>query len=238
MEDIPERLHQVQQILIQSEKQYHREKGSIRLLAVSKFRTTEEIQCAYQAGQRDFAENYVQEAIKKQGNIGQKDIIWHFIGAIQSNKTRMIAEHFDWVHSIDRLKIAEYLNKFRGSTAPPLNICIQVNISNEESKAGICVNQLETFINEVRKLPNLRLRGLMAMPAKTQHPPQQHLAFATMKKLFEESQATLDKIQQDCYDTLSMGTSIDIESAIAEGATLVRIGTAIFGPRNQPSQAK
>ena len=202
----------------------HRPENSVQLLAVSKTKPAEALREAYAAGLRDFGENYLQEALSKQLELADLPLIWHFIGPIQSNKTRAIAEHFDWVHSVDRLKIAQRLSEQRPAELPPLNICIQVNVSGEASKSGCTPDDLPALAAAISALPRLKLRGLMAIPEPTDDRAEQDAAFAAVQKL----QASLDLP----LDTLSMGMSYDLESAIAQGATWVRIGTALFGARD------
>ncbi|RON94301.1 YggS family pyridoxal phosphate enzyme [Pseudomonas fluorescens] len=202
----------------------HRPENSVQLLAVSKTKPAEALREAYAAGLRDFGENYLQEALGKQLELADLPLIWHFIGPIQSNKTRAIAEHFDWVHSVDRLKIAQRLSEQRPAELPPLNICIQVNVSGEASKSGCTPADLPALAEAINALPRLKLRGLMAIPEPTEDRVEQDAAFAAVQKL----QASLDLP----LDTLSMGMSHDLESAIAQGATWVRIGTALFGARD------
>jgi pyridoxal phosphate enzyme (YggS family) len=199
---------------------------SIVLLAVSKRKPASDIRLAHDCGQRDFGENYLQEALQKQHELQDLDINWHFIGAIQSNKTRSIAEAFDWVHCVDRLKIATRLSEQRPATLAPLNICIQVNIDHEASKAGIELNELNDLATAIAVLPGIRLRGLMAIPAPRTDYSEQCQAFARLA----EALASLRQLGLDC-DTLSMGMTQDMDAAIAQGSTLVRIGTAIFGER-------
>ena len=203
-----------------------RDPGDIRLLAVSKMQSPQRVLEAAIAGQRDFGENYLQEALDKQIAVANPALIWHFIGPIQSNKTRAIAEHFAWVHSVDRIKIAQRLSDQRPIHLPALNICIEINISGEASKSGIAPPALPAFARQVAGLPRLKLRGLMAIPAPSVDVQQQRRTFARVRELFE----TLNQ-QGLALDTLSMGMSDDMEAAIAEGATIVRIGTAIFGAR-------
>ena len=199
---------------------------SILLLAVSKKKPADDIREAYACGQRDFGENYLQEALQKQHELQDLDINWHFIGAIQSNKTRSIAEAFDWVHCIDRLKIATRLSEQRPAGFAPLNVCIQVNIDHEASKAGIDLDAVPELALAMSTLPGIRLRGLMAIPAPREDYAQQCQAFARLA----DALASLQQQGLDC-DTLSMGMTQDMEAAIAQGSTLVRIGTAIFGER-------
>lgn len=208
-------------------QQYNRDPTDITLLAVSKTKPAEDIQSAFNAGQHCFGENYLQEALQKIHTLHPLPIEWHFIGAIQSNKTRELAENFAWVHSVDRLKIARRLSEQRPESMPPLNICLQVNISQETSKSGLMLNELSELVAEVIQLPNITLRGLMAIPAKADTLTKQRATFAKIQQALKALQETQPKL-----DTLSMGMSNDMEAAIAEGSTILRIGTAIFGARN------
>ncbi|KKO17604.1 YggS family pyridoxal phosphate-dependent enzyme [Pseudomonas putida] len=201
-----------------------RDPASVQLLAVSKTKPASAIRQIHAAGVCDFGENYLQEALTKQQALSDLPLIWHFIGPIQSNKTKAIAEHFDWVHSVDRLKIAQRLSEQRPAGLAPLNICLQVNVSGEDSKSGCAPADLPTLAKAVAALPNLRLRGLMAIPEPTDDRAAQEAAFATLRQLQEGLGLGLD--------TLSMGMSHDLEAAIAQGATWVRIGTALFGARD------
>ena len=201
-----------------------RDVTSIHLLAVSKTKPAAALREAYASGVRDFGENYLQEASAKQVELADLPLCWHFIGPIQSNKTRDIAEHFAWVHSVDRLKIAQRLSDQRPADLPPLNICIQVNVSGEASKSGCNPADLPALAAAINALPRLKLRGLMAIPEPTEERAEQDAAFATVRTLQESLNMGLD--------TLSMGMSHDLESAIAQGATWVRIGTALFGARD------
>ncbi|WP_025752261.1 MULTISPECIES: YggS family pyridoxal phosphate-dependent enzyme [unclassified Pseudomonas] len=200
-----------------------RDPASVQLLAVSKTKPASAIREVHAAGVRDFGENYLQEALTKQQALSDLPLIWHFIGPIQSNKTKAIAEHFDWVHSVDRLKIAQRLSEQRPAGLAPLNICLQVNVSGEDSKSGCAPADLPALAKAVAALPNLRLRGLMAIPEPTDDRAAQEAAFSSLRAL----QKGLDL----GLDTLSMGMSHDLEAAIAQGATWVRIGTALFGAR-------
>ena len=202
----------------------HRDVTSIHLLAVSKTKPAAALREAHAAGVRDFGENYLQEARAKQIELADLPLCWHFIGPIQSNKTRDIAEHFAWVHSVDRLKIAQRLSEQRPADLPPLNICIQVNVSGEASKSGCTPADLPALAAAISALPRLKLRGLMAIPEPTEDRAEQDAAFAAVRTLQESLNMGLD--------TLSMGMSHDLESAIAQGATWVRIGTALFGARD------
>ncbi len=228
---ISENLQVVQHRIATSAQAAGRDPSSIALLAVSKTFDAQAVLTAAQAGQRAFGENYVQEAIDKISVTRELNpdlqLEWHFIGPIQSNKTRQIAEHFDWVHSVDRLKIAQRLSEQRPSDMPPLQICLQVNVSGEATKSGLEPDALLELARVVNTLPNLRLRGLMAIPEPTEDVEQQRAAFAKLRLMQNDLQAV--GIQTD---TLSMGMSADMDAAIAEGATIVRIGTAIFGGRD------
>lgn len=206
-----------------------RDPATVGLLAVSKTKPAAALREAAAAGLSDFGENYLQEALDKQATLADLPLVWHFIGPIQSNKTRAIASHFDWVHSVDRLKIAQRLAEQRPAERGPLNICLQVNVSGEASKSGCHPDELPALATAVSQLPNLRLRGLMAIPEPTDDPASQRAAFARLRALSEALNLDLD--------TLSMGMSQDLEAAIAEGATWVRIGTALFGARDYGAAA-
>lgn len=198
------------------------------LLAVSKKQSIEAILEAFAAGVRDFGESYVQEAVSKQEALGplSGDICWHFIGPIQSNKTKWVASQFDWVHSVDRLKIAERLSEQRPPELPPLNVCIQINIDAEDSKSGIGLAQLPELAQQIATLPRLRLRGLMAIPRPDASEAQRRQSFAALQTSWLAMQH-----QHDHIDTLSIGMSDDLELAIEYGSTMVRVGTALFGER-------
>lgn len=212
-------------ICLEAEKN-SRKPTEIILLAVSKTRPAEQIRAAYQTGQRFFGENYLQEALEKIVQLQDIAIEWHFIGPIQSNKTRYISENFHWAQTIDRLKIAQRLNEQRPSNLPMLNVCIQVNISGEENKSGVNPNQLIELAKKVTTLPRLSLRGLMAIPEATDDKQLQRQRFAQLRELYLQVQAVAPTI-----DTISMGMSGDMEQAISEGSTMVRIGSDIFGTR-------
>lgn len=200
---------------------------SVTLLAVSKAQVAEKLREAYQAGQHAFGESYVQEAISKQTLLEDCNIEWHFIGPIQSNKTQLIAQHFSWVHSVDRLKVADRLAKARAEyTNQPLNICMQVNSSNEASKSGVTTAETADLASAITALPSLKLRGIMAIPAPTTDLVQQRAQFRQVRQVYESL-----KQQGHRLDTLSIGMSNDYQAAIEEGATIVRIGSAIFGKR-------
>jgi pyridoxal phosphate enzyme (YggS family) len=221
---IAERLEAIRQRIRRAEQAAGRAEGSVRLIAVSKTQPPEALIAAYRHGQREFGENYLQEALTKQDRLAHFDIGWHFIGPLQSNKTKPIAARFAWVHSVDRLKIAERLNEQRPSDLPPLNVCIQVNVSGEASKSGVAPEELPALAAALAGLPKLRLRGLMAIPASTEDVEAQRASFRALRHAFEG-------LAGYGVDTLSMGMSEDLEAAVLEGATLVRIGTALFGPR-------
>lgn len=209
---------------------FGRNSNQITLLAVSKTYDHTAVCAAARLGQRDFGENYLQEALDKQIAVADPSLVWHFIGPIQSNKTRGIAENFAWVHSVDRLKIAERLSAQRPDSAAPLNVCIEVNISGETSKGGVLPDDLDALAEEVALLPRLRLRGLMAIPAPTTDVTRQRADFHKVRGLLEGLNSRGFNL-----DTLSMGMSNDFEAAIAEGATILRVGTAIFGARHYPA---
>lgn len=216
----------VLQRITEAEKHTHRE-GKVQLLAVSKTKPIESINEIADLGQVAFGENYVQESLEKIAL--RPDLDWHFIGPIQSNKTNPIANHFNWVHSVDRLKIAQRLSKQRPEHMAPLNILLEVNVSNEASKAGFNETDLMAVVPEILALPNLCLRGLMAIPQKAESLEAQRKPFKKMRALLSQLQEAYPDAQQD---SLSMGMSADLEAAIAEGSTMVRIGTDIFGARD------
>ncbi len=204
-----------------------RAEADTELLAVSKTKPAEQIREAYLAGQRQFGENYLQEALDKQGQLQDLEIQWHFIGPIQSNKTRAIAENFDWVHSVDRVKVAQRLNDQRPAELGVLNICVQVNLDQESSKAGVSLDELPALVESVSKLPHICVRGLMAIPAQRSDRQQQQQVLTQLATALSAL-----KTQYPAMDTLSMGMSKDLEAAVAAGSTLVRIGTDIFGARD------
>jgi hypothetical protein len=212
--------------IVQASRLASRQPYTVHLLAVSKTFPAADVRVAYQAGQRLFGESYLQEALPKLAELADLDIEWHFIGPIQSNKTRPIAEHFAWVHSVDRLKIAQRLDEARPAEWPPLNVCIQVNVSAEDRKHGVPPAEALTLAREIGNLPRLRLRGFMCIPQATDDPDEQRRPFRQLRELFDQAHAA--NIQ---LDTLSMGMSDDLEAAILEGATLVRVGASIFGHR-------
>jgi len=200
--------------------------GSVQLLAVSKTWGADAVRLAHGAGQTDFGENYIQEAVDKIANLRDLQLVWHCIGPIQSNKTRLVAEHFDWVHSIDRLKIAQRLSEQRPEHLPPLQVCIQVNVDGGDTKSGVSPQELPALAQAVATLPRLQLRGLMTIPEPAETDAQMRAVHRQAKDLFEQLRA-----QGLPLDTLSMGMSADMAAAIAEGSTMVRVGTAIFGKR-------
>ena len=205
-----------------------REPDAIRLLAVSKTFAAQAVRAAHAAGQREFGENYVQEGVEKIATLSALPLAWHFIGPIQSNKTRPIAEHFDWVHSVAREKIALRLSQARPEGLGSLDICLQVNVSGEASKSGVPPEEVQALAEAVRALPRLRLRGLMAVPEPSDDVELQRRRFRDLRLLLEQLNRAGFGL-----DTLSMGMSQDLEAAIMEGATIVRVGTAIFGERKQ-----
>lgn len=222
---------QVSKVLTRIEgaaSQTSRRSDEITLIAVSKTKPAEAIEAAAACGLQHFGENYLQEALEKIETLHELDLTWHFIGPIQSNKTRPIAEHFDWVHSVDRLKIAQRLSDQRPAHLGPLNICLQVNISNEDTKSGVSADQAPELAKAITTLPNIRLRGVMAIPKPSDDPAEQAAAFEKVVTLFNALRHTIPEL-----DTLSMGMSQDLEAAIAAGSTMVRIGTDIFGARNR-----
>ncbi|BCB72441.1 MAG: YggS family pyridoxal phosphate-dependent enzyme [Pseudomonadota bacterium] len=226
---LPESLASARERLRRALEDAGRSPTSATLLAVSKTKPAEMLREAWQHGQREFGENYLQEALDKQAALEDLDgIVWHFIGPLQSNKTRAVAEQFAWVHSVDRLKIAKRLSEQRPAALPPLNVCLQVNISREATKSGVLPEGTLALAQEIAALPGLALRGLMAIPAPTETLEAQRQPLAALRQLLEELQAALPEAP---LDTLSMGMSDDLEAAVLEGATLVRLGTAIFGAR-------
>lgn len=232
---ISENLSHLRRQIEQISAEYQRE--NVRLLAVSKTKPVQAIEEAILAGQVAFGENYVQEGVEKIAYFSQKNtqnppLEWHFIGPLQSNKTRLVAENFDWIQTVDRLKIAERLNDQRPEHLAPLNVLIQINISDETSKSGISPEEMLPLAQKIAQLPRLTLRGLMAIPQPESEPEQQKIALRKMKVLFDRLQANFDGI-----DTLSMGMSDDMASAIECGSTMVRIGTAIFGARDYSNKA-
>lgn len=227
MTAIASNLQAVRRAIAQAATQARREVDGIVLLAVSKTFSASAIRDAHAAGQRAFGESYVQEALDKMAELRDLDIEWHFIGPVQSNKTRAIAENFAWVHGVDRLKVAERLSAQRPAGLPPLQVCIQVNVSGEASKSGVARDEAAQLAREVGALPHLALRGLMAVPAPAETLEAQRKPFAQLRELAQALNGSGLHL-----DTLSMGMSQDLKAAILEGATIVRIGSAIFGNRN------
>jgi PLP dependent protein len=232
MTTIADRLALAQHRIVAAAQKNSRPASDIQLLAVSKTKPMEQIIAAYDAGQRRFGENYVQEGEAKIRALkpNYPDIEWHFIGPLQSNKTLIVAEHFDWMHSLCRAKIAQRLSEQRPADLPPLNVCIQLNISAEASKSGAEISQLLPLAQEIDSLPRLKLRGLMAIPTDTDDEALQRRELGELKDQFELLRAAFPHV-----DTLSMGMSKDLEIAIEQGSTLVRIGSAIFGERTYPA---
>jgi pyridoxal phosphate enzyme (YggS family) len=231
MPNITDNIKQVSAQLQLSVQQFHRSVDAIMLLAVSKGQNSQALRFAWQAGLRNFGENYLQEALEKIAALDDIDPCWHFIGPIQSNKTQDIARHFSWVHSIERIKIARRLNQQRPEHLPPLNVCIQVNIDREASKSGVDPEHCLELALAITELPHLKLRGLMVIPRQRDQLKEQRQPYRRAAELLDslkKSSAALTSL-----DTLSMGMSGDMPAAIAEGATIVRVGTAIFGPRTQ-----
>ena len=229
MSDIASHLDTVRRRIEQAALAAHRPASSVALMAVSKTFPADAVRDAYAHGQTVFGESYLQEALQKMDTLAdlRASLAWHFIGPVQSNKTRPIAERFDWVHSVDRLKIAERLAAQRPEALAPLNICLQVNISGESTKSGLAVDEVVSVANAIGALPRLRLRGLMAIPEPAETLDAQRLPFRAMGALFDTLRHAGHEV-----DTLSMGMSADLEAAVLEGATIVRIGTAVFGTRD------
>ena len=223
---VTENLRKIRDLLAKSAAEARRDPATVKLLAVSKKQPVDKILEAARNGQRDFGENFVQEALAKIETTSSRGLVWHFIGHLQTNKTRDVAERFDWVHTVDRRKTAERLSRQRPAELEPLNVCLQVNIDNEAAKSGIDPDALPELARVIVALPKLRLRGLMCLPEMRTTFEAQRLAFARLRELAEFLAASgIDT------DTLSMGMTGDYRAAIVEGATIVRIGTAIFGPR-------
>jgi len=225
---VTENFRKIQDLLAKAAIEAGRRPDSVRLLAASKTQPPERVLEACQCGQREFGENFAQEGIDKMLAVGRNDLVWHFIGHLQSNKTRLVAENFDWVHTVDRLKIAQRLSSQRPRDAADLNVCIQVNVDGEESKSGVDPGAVPDLARALVELPRLALRGLMCIPAPRSGFHAQREPFAMMRQLAEALRA--GGIETD---TLSMGMSGDFRAAIFEGATIVRIGTALFGPRDR-----
>lgn len=231
MQQVKNNLQQIHQLIQTACEKAHRPQSAVKLLAVSKTKPVEDIQAAIDAGQLAFGENYVQEGVEKIQFFADKypELEWHFIGPLQSNKTRLVAEYFDWMQTVDRAKIADRLNDQRPASKTALNVLIQINISDEDSKSGIQPYEMLALAKHIINRPHLRLRGLMAIPAPTANLTEQQQALSAMYQLFEQLKTEFPEQQ---IDTLSMGMSDDMESAIQCGSTMVRIGTAIFGRRD------
>ena len=223
---VTENLPRIRDLLAKDAVDAGRDADCVRLLAVSKKQPLSSVIEASEAGQLDFGENQVVEGVEKITSVANDELIWHFIGHLQTNKTRVVAEHFQWVHSIDRLKTAERLSRQRPASLGDLNICLQVNVDDEESKSGLPLNAVRDLAMRVADLPNLRLRGLMCLPAIRHDFDAQRVPFARLSRLADQLRANGIPT-----DTLSMGMSADYRAAIFEGSTMVRIGTAVFGPR-------
>lgn len=232
MSELAENLNTLRARMARAEASADRVSGSVRLLAVSKTRPADAVRAAFAAGQSAFGENYVQEGVDKVRALADLPLEWHFIGPLQSNKTREVAEHFHWLHSLDRDKIARRLAEQRPRGLPPLQVCLQVNIDDEASKAGCSLAGLPALVRTVMALPGLELRGLMCIPR-----PGNAAAFADLAKTRQDLLASIPGLSPERFDTLSMGMSDDLEAAIAAGSTLVRVGTAIFGARPRPAGA-
>jgi len=226
MTNIAQCISAIKKRIARDEIKYHRPAGSVQLLAVTKHQSLEKIKAAIDAGQCAFGESYLQEALPKIAALSDVPLEWHFIGPIQRNKTRKIAEHFQWVQSVDSLTIAKRLNEQRPIHLGPLNICIEVNSSDEPSKSGIPLHEVASFIANCRAFPHLKIRGLMAIPAPASSLSQQRERFHSLLVLWQSLNASDPQ-----FDTLSIGMSDDFEAAIAEGSTMVRLGTALFGKR-------
>ena len=235
MHDVAAALNRVRARIGELERRYRREPGSVTLLAVSKTKPADAVRAAVSAGQLAFGENHLQDAMTKVDALAghRVSVSWHFIGAVQSNKTRPIAAHFDWVHGIERDKIAVRLSDQRPADREPLDVCIEVNVSGEESKSGVAPEEVEPLARRVRELPGLRLRGLMAIPRPSAEFEAQRVPFRRLREILDDLNA-----RGFGLDTLSMGMTGDLEAAVAEGATIVRVGTAIFGPRQAHVRAR
>ncbi len=234
MKTIQERIKALRQRIVIAAQDAGRNERDIEVLAVSKTRDLQAINQAIAAELCAFGENYVQEAVAKIEQVEHRPIVWHFIGALQTNKTRTVAERFDWVHSVDRVKIAQRLSSQRDPALGRLNICLQVNIDSQSSKAGFSPDAVGDAVKRILDLPQIQLRGLMAIPAPQDGEIAQRSVFARVRALQQEINSGLDNRQK--LDTLSMGMSADLEAAIHEGATIVRIGTDIFGPRTRHTE--
>ncbi len=229
MTQIQTAIAEVRLTILRAEEKYGRTANSVELLAVSKTKPIPMVQEAIKAGQLLFGENYVQEGVDKIAQLQQANCCWHFIGPLQSNKTKLVAENFDWMHTVSRTKIAQRLNEQRPEHLPPLQLCLQVNLDDEHSKSGITnINDLKAVADSIATLPNLKLRGLMSIPTHSNEFNTQRASFAKVREMFETLKSDYPEL-----DTLSMGMSGDLDAAIAEGSTMIRVGTAIFGQRDK-----
>ena len=228
MNEIQKNVIELKNKILELESKSSRAADSVTLMAVSKTHSTQKIREAYSCGHKDFGENYLQESIQKINELKDLDITWHFIGKIQSNKSKQIAENFSWAHSIDKISTLKKINEYRKILKNNLNVCIQINVDQEATKSGICENEVEQFINEAQKLEKINVRGLMAIPKHNDDYNIQYKTFMRIKNIF-------DTLVNKGYklDTLSIGMSSDFHAAIAAGSTIVRIGTSIFGERKK-----
>jgi PLP dependent protein len=226
-QNLPERVREVRERMAQAARRAGRSAHSVTLLGVTKGQPAAVVRAGADLGLDDFGESYLQEALEKLDALQDRALTWHFVGRIQANKTRPIAERFSWVHAVDRLRIAARLSEQRPHYAPPLNLCLQVRLAEEASKGGVAVDELPELARAVARLPRLKLRGLMCIPPEETDAARQHAWFRELRRLYETLNAGGAGL-----DTLSMGMSGDFEAAIEEGATIVRVGTALFGPRN------
>jgi pyridoxal phosphate enzyme (YggS family) len=226
------RLAAVRARIADAAARYGRDAADITLIAVSKTHSAAAVDALAALGQRDFGENYLQEALEKIATLAARPLVWHFIGQLQSNKTRAVAEHFAWAHTIDRAKLADRLSAQRPATLPALQVCVQVHLGDEANKGGVSPAELPALLDHVAACPRLQLRGLMAIPPEESSTDAQRRWFAALRTLFEAA-----RVRHPGLDTLSMGMSADLDAAIAEGATQLRIGTALFGPRGATAHA-
>jgi pyridoxal phosphate enzyme (YggS family) len=226
MTELTQRYQLIKAQIRKFEAQYHRDENAVSLIAVSKSHPTESIYTLYQSAQKDFAESYLQESLKKISALSNKDITWHYIGAIQTNKISDIAHNFAWVQSVSRLKEAQLLSEHRLAAQSPLNICIQIKLDDNPKKTGVVMTELPALVNSILDLPRLKLRGLMCLPPFSEDFDMQRKYFSLVRTCFEKLNQGLS------LDTLSMGMTHDLEAAIAEGTTMVRVGTGLFGQRN------
>ena len=228
MTDIKNNIIKIKEKILDLELISNREKNSVILMAVSKMQDSEKIREAYGSGQKNFGENYLQESLGKISELSDLDIIWHYIGKIQSNKSKLIAENYDWIHSVDKISTLKKISDHRKDSQDKINVCIQVNLDNEETKSGIAIEKVESFINEAVNFDGINLRGLMAIPMYEKEYELQYATFMKIKILF-------DSLVNKGYklDTLSIGMSSDYSAAVAAGSTIVRIGTSIFGERKK-----